>query len=362
MNSDAESDDASVVVIGAGQAGLATGYHLQQAGVEFTVLADDERVGDTWRQRWDSLELFTPAFFNALPGLDFPAEDPEYLPHKDEMADYLETYAETFDLPIELGTRVTGLRRAGGRFILDTTSGVRPAEQVVVATGAYPAPKRPSFAAELPDDIFSCHSSEYRNPDQLQPGDALVVGAGNSGTQIATELAADGDRHVWLVGRDTGRIPRRLLGRDIYRWLVPLESALRLTRTSILGRRLYARMAGSGDPVFDVEFEEMQAAGVERVHDRITAVEDGRPVADDGQSFDVANVVWCTGFRLAFDWIELDVFGADGRPRHSRGVAEDAPGLYFVGLPWQHRPTSSLIGGVGRDAEHIAEQVQASAA
>lgn len=346
-----------VVVIGAGQAGLATGYHLKQHGHEFVIVADDERVGDTWRDRWDSLELFTPAFFDGLPGLDFPADDAEHLPNKDEMADYLETYAEAFDLPVELETRVTGLRREGDRYRLETDHGPRTADQIVVATGAYPVPDRPPFADELPDGTFSCHSSEYRNPDQLRPGDALVVGAGNSGTQIATELASDGDRRVWLVGRDTGRIPRRLLGRDIYRWLVPLESLLRVTRSSAIGRRLFERMAGVGDPVFDVEYERMQAAGVDRVHGRITGVEDGLPMADDGRSFDVANVIWCTGFRQSFDWIELDVFEADGQPSHTRGIVEDAPGLYFVGLPWQHRPTSSLIGGVGKDAEHVARRI-----
>lgn len=358
MTAEAEFVDAPVVVIGAGQSGLATGYHLQQAGVEFTILADDERVGDTWRDRWDSLELFTPAFYNGLPGLDFPADNPEHLPHKDEMADYLETYAETFELPIELGTRVTRLANEDGRFVLETAAGDRTADQVVVATGAYPTPDVPAFADELPDDVFSCHSSEYRNPDQLQPGDALVVGAGNSGTQIATELATDADRQVWLAGRDTGRIPRRLLGRDIYRWMAPI--VMRVTKTSFIGRRLYERMAHSGDPVFDVEHEKMQAAGVERVG-RITAVENGRPVTDGGESFDVANVVWSTGFERDFSWVDLDVFDESGEPRHVRGVVEDAPGLYFVGLPWLYRPDSSLIGGVGRDAKYIAESVRDSA-
>lgn len=360
MTSGSDSDTPPVVV-GAGQAGLATGYYLQQFGLEFTILADDERVGDTWRGRWDSLELFTPAFFNGLPGLEFPADDPEYLPHKDEMADYLETYAETFDLPVELETRVAGLRREDGRYRLETDEGDRTADQVVVATGAYPTPSVPSFADELPDDVFASHSSGYRNPDQLQPGDVLVVGAGNSGTQIATDIATAGDRQVWLAGRDTGRMRRRLLGRDIYRWLVPLESLLRVTRTSFVGRRLYERTASRGDPVFAVEFEKMRAAGVERVEDRITGVQDGRPVSAAGEPFDVANVVWCTGFERDFSWIDLDVFDGTGEPRHTRGVVEDASGLYFVGLPWLHRPTSSLIGGARRDAAHIADRVHAAA-
>jgi putative flavoprotein involved in K+ transport len=354
MTTDAESGDAPIVVIGAGQSGLATGYHLQQAGVEFTILADDERVGDTWRDRWDSLELFTPAFYSGLPGLDFPADDPEHLPHKDEMADYLERYAETFELPIELETRVTRLAHGDGRFVVETTAGERTADQVVVATGAHSSPWFPPFADELPDDVFACHSSEYRNPDQLPDGDVLVVGAGNSGTQIAAEIAADGDRAVWLAGRDTGRLPRRLLGRDIYRWIGP--TLLRVSRHGFIGRRLYERTAHTGDPVFSDQFERMQAAGVERV-DRIAGLDDGRPVTADGEAFDVDSVVWATGFRPHYPWIDLDVFDESGEPRHVRGVVEEAPGLYFVGLHWQSRPESSLTGGVGPDAAHVARQV-----
>lgn len=350
--------DPPVAVIGAGQAGLATGYCLRERGVAFTILADDERVGDTWRNRWDSLELFTPAFYNHLPGLPFPADDPNHLPHKDEMADYLETYAETFDLPVELETRVTRLSRVDGRFDIETDDGERTADQVVVATGAYPAPALPPFADELPEDVFACHSSGYRNPSQLPPGDVLVVGAGNSGTQIATELGND-DSHdrVWLAGRDTGRLPRRILGRDLYRWTGP--TLLRLRRTSLLGRLFYDRFRGGGDPVFDVEHEKMEAAGVDRVG-RITAVEAGRPVSADGDRFDVEAVVWCTGFRRDFSWIDLDVFDEAGEPRHDRGVAEDVRGLYFVGLPWLTRLSSSLIGGVGTDAEHVAGRVSAA--
>lgn len=348
-------DHRSIVVVGAGQAGLATAYHLRELGLEFVVLADDERVGDTWRVRWDSLELFTPAFYDGLPGMAFPADDPDYLPTKDEMADYLEAYARAFDLPVRLGTRVTELRREDGQFRLETVTGTLAADHVVVATGAHSTPHVPSFADELPDGVFACHSSEYRNPDQLQPGDVLVVGAGNSGTQIAAEVGADdADRRVWLAGRDTGRLPRRLLGRDVYRWLKP--RLLRVSKDSFLGRRLYERTGDRGDPVFKPESVRMRAAGVERVG-RITGIEDGQPVTDAGEQFDVANVVWATGFRTAFPWIDLDVFEPSGQPRHVRGVVEEAPGLYFVGLPWLHRPSSSLVGGVGEDAEHVARTI-----
>lgn len=350
--------DPPVVVIGAGQAGLATGYHLAQREVPFTIVAKDERVGDTWRDRWDSLELFTPAFYNRLPGLDFPADDPDYLPHKDEMADYLETYADRFDLPVELGIRVTGLERAAEGYRLDTTDREIMADQVIVATGAHSNPWRPPFADGLAEDRFSCHSSEYRNPDQLHDGSALVVGAGNSGTQIATELANDG-RSVWLAGPDTGSLPRRLLGRDIYRWIGP--TLLRIPRSNVVGRWLYGRIAESGDPVFGDVSERMRAAGVDRVG-RITKMDDGRPVSTDGVVFDVANVIWATGFQTAFPWIDIDVFEPSGEPRHDRGVVSESPGLYFMGLRWQSRANSALVGGVGTDAEHVATHVEAAVA
>lgn len=352
------TDHRPITVVGAGQAGLATGFYLKRFGLDFTILADDKRVGDPWRNRWDSMELFTPAFYNSLPGLEFPADDPEYLPHKDEMAEYLERYAEAFELPIHLETNVTGLSRQNGEYLLESTRGKFSTEHVVIATGAYSNPHVPAFADEVSDERFTCHSSEYENPEQLDLGDVLVVGAGNSGTQIATELASeDEDRNVWLAGRDTGRLPRRLLGRDIFRWLVPLVSLLNLHRTSFLGRRLYERSASQGDPVFGTEFEMMQAAGVDRVG-RIERIDDGRPVTTEGKRFDVNNIVWCTGFRHDFSWIDVDVFDDDGHPRHDRGIVEEVSGLYFVGLPWLHRPTSSLIGGVGKDAKHVARAIR----
>ena len=354
-----DEPDHTVVIIGAGQAGLSTGYFLQEFGLDFTIVAADERVGDTWRNRWDSLRLFTPAFYNNLPGMDFPADYPGHFPTKDEVADYLEGYAERFDLPVELETRVTNLRQSDGDpgFVLTTDSGEITADHVVVATGAYDEPAIPEVAEEVPDEVFMCHSREYRNPSQLQEGDVLVVGAGNSGTQIATELAnVDGTGTVWLVGPDRGTLPRTILGRDFYRWAGP--TILKVRRTSFIGQRLYDRMASQGDPVFSDEYEAMEAAGVERITGYITAVADGRPAMADGETFDVSNIVWCTGFRPGFDWIDLEVFDEDGHPRHERGVVTDCPGLYFVGLQWLYRPNSSLLGGVGQDAEHVASEIR----
>lgn len=347
----------AAVVIGAGQAGLATGYFLQKFGLEFTILAADERIGDPWRDRWDSLRLFTPVFYNHLPGMPFPTDDPEYLPKKDEVADYLEAYAEAFDLPVRLETWVTRLQRDEGALLLTTDAGRIRASHVVVATGAYRHPHVPPLAATISEDIFSCHSSTYRNPSQLQPGNVLVVGAGNSGTQIATEIAHEDERRqVELVGPDRGQLPRRLLGLDIYRWIGP--TLLKLRRTSFLGRRVYEKAADQGDPVFEDQHEKMQDAGVNRIVGRITAVENGCPATGKGDHFDVNNIIWCTGFRPDFSWIDVDVFQENGFPRHRRGVVPETPSLYFVGLPWLHRLNSSLIGGVGTDAEHIATHIK----
>ena len=344
------------IVIGAGQSGLATGYFLAEWGLDFVIVADDDRIGDTWRNRWDSLRLFTPAFYDGLPGMAFPADDPESLPTKDEVAAYLESYAEAFDLPVRLSTRVTRVGREDGRFRVETTGAVLTAETVVVATGAHSTPSVPPFADDLGPDTFSCHSSEYENTDGLPDGDVLVVGAGNSGTQIAAEVgAADPDRRVWLAGRDTGTLPRRVLGRDVYRFLAP--TLFRISRGSLLGRRLHRRTADRGDPVFAPEAAKLEAAGVERIG-RINGIEDGRPVTAGGDAIEAAAVIWATGFQTAFPWIDLPGVGGDGEPRHTRGVADDVPGLSFVGLPWQHRLSSSLIGGVGEDAEYVARSVR----
>lgn len=350
-------NDVPITIIGAGQSGLATGYYLQEFGLDFAILADDERVGDTWRNRWDSLQLYTPAFYNDLPGMEFPADDPDHLPGKDEVADYLERYADEFDLPVNLETRVTQVRHEDGDYLLETTDTTVRTDHVVVATGAYSHPNIPEIAEEISDSIVTCHSSEYTNPSDLQAGDILVVGAANSGTQIATELAnATEHAQVWLVGPDTGTVPREILGLDFYRWAGP--TVLRLKRDGILGSRLHEKTAGHTDPVFDTERDKMQAAGVNSVEGRISGVENGLPVTADGQQFDVSNIIWCTGFKPDYSWIDIDVFQENGYPRHSRGVVTEMPGLYFVGLPWQYRSSSSLLGGVGPDAKHIATEIR----
>lgn len=336
-------------VIGAGQAGLATGHHLAARDLEFIILEGDARVGDGWRHRWDSLRLFTPARYSGLPGMPFPAPE-QHLPFKDEVADYLEAYARRFELPVRLSTRAESLGRDGERFAIRTGDGYIEADNVVIATGPFQRPKLPPIAARLTPEIHQLHSRDYRSPFDLPDGPTLVVGAGNSGAQIALELART--RRVWLAGHETGRIPRRLLGRDIYDWIWPVM--MRLSVDTRLGRRLRERTR-RGDPLVGIHPRELSDAGIVRVG-RLTDERDGLPVCE-GEPVRPRVVVWCTGFAPDYRWIELPVFDERGYPHHARGVVADAPGLFFVGQRFQYRMTSALIGGVGDDAAVIAEQV-----
>jgi len=340
------------VVIGAGQAGLAVGHHLAARGVDFVILSNESRIGDNWRKRWDSLRLFTPARYSGLPGMPFPAI-PGHLADKDEVADYLERYSERFDLPVRLNSPVQSVTRDGEQFIIaiEGCETRLEAANVIVATGAFQRPYIPAIASRLASSIVQLHSSSYRNPLVLPDGPVLVAGAGNSGAQIALELARY--RKVWLAGRDTGHVPRSVLGRDVFRWIWPIMQ--RATLDTRLGRRMRARARSGGDALIGIPEREIRSAGVLRVG-RVEAERGGQPVCD-GEVLDPEVVIWCTGFAPDYSWIELPVFGADGYPRHARGVVPEAPGLFFLGLRFQHRMSSSLIGGVGADAEFIADQV-----
>ena len=337
------------IVVGAGQTGLAVGYHLAERDVDFAIVGAERRIGDSWRQRWDSLRVFTSARYNGLPGMPFPAP-PRHFPDKDEVADYLERYAERFDLPVRLDTRVDSLGWDGERYVLRAGGSTLEANNVVVATGAFQKARIPKIAARLSPEIHQLHSSQYRNPWALPDGSVLVVGVGNSGAQIALELARF--RKVWLAGRETGHLPRRLLGRDVFDWVWPVMA--RTAPDSWLGRRMRERMR-HGDLLIGIPSSAFTRAGVVRVG-RLTEERGGQPVCG-GAVIEPSVIIWCTGYESDQAWIDLSIRDAAGCVRHRRGIALDAPGLYFVGLRFQRRLTSSLIGGVGADAEYIAEQV-----
>ena len=342
------------VVIGGGQAGLAMGWHLARRGRDFLILDAAGRVGDAWRQRWDSLRLFTPARYSGLPGMPFPAPG-DHLADKEEMADYLERYADRFELPVRFGTRVSTLARDGARWAMRAGGATIEADQVIVATGAFQHPRIPAVSQAIAPGIVQLHSSAYRNPWALPEGPVLVVGAGNSGAQIAIELARF--RKVWLAGRDTGHLPRRFLGRDIFDWIWPALS--RATTDTVMGRRLRERSRRGGDALIGIPEREIAAAGVTRVG-RLAQARGGLPVCGT-TVLEPAVIIWCTGFAPDYRWIDAPVFGEDGYPRHDRGVVAEAPGLHFMGLRFQHRLSSTLIGGVGADAAWIAARVAARA-
>ena len=358
------STHLETIVIGAGQAGLATAYELGQAGRDCLVLDGASRVGDHWRHQWDSLRLYSPARYDSLPGLPFPGA-PWHFPGKDEVADYLETYSREFALPVRLETRVSRLAAAStGGFRVETDRGDYLADHVVVATGTFGRkPHVPDFAAELDPGILQLHSSDYRRPSQLPDGPVLVVGASHSGFDVAYEVASD--HSTILAGPARGEIPvphgsRRFRMAMPVLWFVWGHV---INRRTPVGRKEMQEIRFHGGPALRVKVADLEGRGVERVEERVTGVEGGRPVLASGRVVDVATVVWATGFTQDFGWIDVPgVIGEDGWPRELRGVVQDAPGLYFCGLSMQSSFRSMLIGGVGADAAFVAQEIAARSA
>jgi putative flavoprotein involved in K+ transport len=347
------------VIVGGGQAGLTAGYYLAKRRRPFIILDANERVGDAWRNRWDSLRLFTPALFSRLPGkrLDMPNWS---FATKDEQADYLEAYAREFDLRVRTGVHVERLEKVDGRFVLSAGEDTYEAENVIVATGAHHIPKTPAFAPELDPRTMQLHSAAYRNPSQLQDGDVLLVGAGNSGAELAVDLCES--HRVLLAGPKLSELPVRhgtlpsRLGFRVFRFLGHHV----VKRSNRIGRKIAAKLLSEADPLIRTRSKELGAAGVERVP-RVTGVVNGRPALEDGRVLDVANVVWCTGFRTDFGWIDLPVFDEAGEPKHERGVVESEPGLYFLGLVFLYSFSSDVLPNRGRDAKHIVKHIAARA-
>lgn len=359
MRTASDSEQFETVVIGAGQAGLSVGYHLKRRGLPFMILEASQRIGDTWRQRWDSLRLFTPARYNGLAGMPFPGPDFAF-PTKDQMADFLEAYAARFELPVRTGVHVDRVSRWRGRFLLEAANRRIEADNVVVAMATFQRPNVPAFAKQLDARIVQLHSSEYRNASQLIDGDVLIVGAGNSGAEIAIEVAPN--HRVWMAGRDVGQIPFRIAGTASRLFLSRL--VLRfvfhrvLTLSTPMGRRLRPKVLYIGGPLIRTRSADLDAVGVERVA-RVAGVRDGLPLLDDGRVLDAANVIWCTGFHPGFSWIDLPVFDEREQPVHERGIVARPPGLYFVGLHFLYALSSTMIHGVGRDADRIAGAIAA---
>lgn len=356
----ARAERFDVIVIGGGQAGLSVGYYLARQGLRFVILDAQERIGDVWRNRWDSLRLFTPARFDALVGMPFPAP-PDSFPTHTEMADYLEAYAARFQLPVRTRMRVESLCRRDGRYVVVAGGRELVADQVVVAMASYQKPRTPAWARALSSDTVQLHSSAYKNPEQLREGPVLLAGAGNSGAEIAIELRRRG-HEVLLAGRATGEAPIRLTsfwGRLLgARLLLRFVFHRLLTIKTPMGRKARPKILRSGTPLIRTRRADLAAAGVRPVA-RVTGVQNGRPLLEDGQALDVSNVIWCTGFEPGFSWIDLPIFDDQGAPMHEGGVVTNQPGLYFVGLNFLYSMSSSMIHGVGRDAARITSYLAA---
>lgn len=340
------------IIIGAGQAGLAAGYHLLKTGEDFVIIDSAENIGDSWRKRWDSLHLFTPSQYDGLPGYSFPASR-NIMPSKDEIADYLEKYAEKFKIPVRLGEKVNHLSRTPSGFEIATVNGILKCKTVIVATGTNQFPRIPRFAENLNENIHQIHSSQYVNPDSLPSGNVLVVGAGTSGVEIAIELGKS--RHTIISGHPTFHIPDpvfRYAGR-LYWWF----ACNILTVRTPIGRKAKKSIIKGGGPLINVSVEDLAAAGVEQVP-RVAGVEKGLPKLEDGRVIKVSSIVWATGFKPDFSWIDFKVTDEEyGWPLTKRGVATDFKGIYFIGMLFQYGLTSGLVGGVGRDAAYIVNYI-----
>jgi len=338
-----------VLVIGGGQAGLAIGYHLAQRGLRFQIVDAAAETGDAWRLRWDSLRLFTPAQYDNLPGLRFPASSDTY-PGKDDVADYLQRYAAQFRLPVRHGTDVTSLTRNGGTYVAKVDEQAMEAKQVVVATGPFQAPFVPPIAAGLDPGVHQLHSVDYRHPEAIPPGRVLVVGAANSGCQIAQELSATHSVEL-SAGQRIPTVPQRPLGRDVWWW----ASGLRFDQVRV-GSRLGRRLAGRDQVIGGGPRQLVRRYGV-RMRPRVAGTTGRTVTFADGGAAEFDAVVWATGFTVNHSWIDIpDVKDEQGRVLHRRGVTP-SPGLYLLGLTWQHTRGSALLGWVGDDAAFLAEQV-----
>ena len=344
----ATKNEAAVLVIGGGQAGLAMGYHLAERGLSFLIVDANPEIGHVWRSRWDSLRLFTSAEYNSLPGMQFPGTRGSY-PGKEEIADFLKSYAEEAQLPIRLNTQVASLTRENGTYVAKSKDAEIRAKQVVVATGPFHIPFTPPVAQDLDPDLPQIHSAEYRNPESLPVGKTLIVGGANSGQQIALELSESRPVEI-AVGEKLPTLPQRPLGRDIWWWLTMMRVS-RVTVESRLGQRLSQR-----DVVIGGGLRELRKHGVV-IRPRVV-IGSGRTVTfDDGSSAGYEAIVWATGFRIDHSWIEIpEVKDERGQVRHVRGVTE-SPGLYMLGMTWQYTRTSALLGWVGNDAAYLADQI-----
>ena len=339
-----------VIIIGAGQAGLSMGYYLKKTNLSFLILDKGARIGEVWKNRYDSLKLFTPHEYSSLPGLALEGIQNDY-PTKDDIAHYLSTYANTFKLPVKLKVAVQGIHKTESGFQISTTQEDFTAKNVVIATGAFQKPHLQEFRNRLSDDVLQLHSSEYKNSKQLRDGPVLVVGGGNSGTQIAVELSKD--RKTYLsVSHKMKFVPQDIMNKSIFWWLDKL-GVYRANVNSKMGQFLKKQP----DPIFGYELKSLIKNGKVIVKPRTISIQNDHFIFEDNSEVQVNNVIWSTGFISDYTWIDIaEVFDESNQPLHQRGVTS-VKGLYFLGLPWQSSRGSALLQGVGADAEYLLNNI-----
>jgi putative flavoprotein involved in K+ transport len=359
MDATTATERIDTVIIGAGQAGLSAGYYLKKRGLPFVILDADARVGDHWRDRWDSMKLYSPAKFDSLPGMRFPA-GPAHWPTSREMGDYLEAYAARHELPVLSGTPAERVDPVDGGFIVTTSDGGRlTAGQVIVATGPFRTPNVPSVASDLDPSILQLHSHEYRNPGQLPDGPVLVVGLSHSGADIAIEVANAGHR-TFLSGKAAGQLPINVTDskRAFVGWpIVEFFFGHVMTLRTPMGRKMRPQVRQGGGPLLRVRLPDLDRAGVERHDAKTVGAAEGKPRLADGTVLDVASVIWATGYRPDYGFVNAPIIGPDGWPEERRGVSPTVPGLYFLGVPFQYAFSSMLVAGAGRDAKFVVDRI-----
>ncbi len=359
MSNRSKTTKIQTIVIGGGQAGLSVGYYLAERNLPFLILDANLRTGDAWRNRWDSLRLFSPSRYSSLPGMRFPGRGDAF-PTKDQMADYLAEYAQRFRLPVRTGVKVDRLWKQNGLFVMSAGEERFEAENVIIAMANYQVPRTPAFSSQLSSDITQMHAHDYRNPAQLKEGGVLVVGVGNSGADIAIDVAST--HPTWIAGRETGSIPWRIetvVARHLLIRVLRFVGQHVLTVRTRLGRKVRPRMLKQATPLIRVKPQDLLDAGIERVP-RVVGIENGKPLLENKRTLEVKNVIWCTGYEHGFPWIDLPIFDEDGHePLHQEGVVTEVPGMYFVGLHFLYAMTSATLAGISRDAKRIVNVVAA---
>ena len=338
------------VIVGAAQAGLSIAYYLKEQNKNFLLVDKESEIGASWLNRWDSLTLFTPTEFNHLPGMPFPAAKGHY-PSKTEVAAYFKAYTKKFDFPVQLNTLVKNVKRTDNGFVLKTNTEHIEARQLIIGTGPFHIPYTPQFATNLSDSVFQIHSNFYKNPDQLNSGPALVVGGGDSGYQILDEISASGRKTYFSGATDVKVLPQEILGRTLWWWFTK-TGYLSFSRNSWVGRRISERH----QPIIGTDVSEILGRkNVKAVGKTLNAF-NNTLVAEEGKLTDIKNVIWATGYRPNFSWIDDLQLGKDGYPIHTRGIS-DMEGLYFIGLPWLHTRGSATLGGIKKDAQYLAQYI-----